>query len=187
MSRRFEVSDGPLAGLTLLRRLRLGDDRGWLERLYCDDELRAVLGDRRIVQVNRTLTRQRGAVRGMHFQHAPHAEAKVITCLRGRVFDVAVDVRRGSPTFLKWHAEILDGTGETTFVIPEGFAHGFQALEPDSELLYFHTARYQADAEGALNAADPSLAIAWPLEIAERSERDRAHPMIGRDFAGARL
>ncbi len=98
------------------------------------------------------------------------------TCLRGEVFDVAVDLRDNSPTFLRWHAEVLSAENHKTLVIPEGFAHGFQTLADDCEMLYFHTAAYHASAEDGLNALDPGLAIKWPLDVDVLSDRDRATP-----------
>ncbi|WP_349371518.1 dTDP-4-dehydrorhamnose 3,5-epimerase family protein [Salinarimonas sp.] len=172
MSGRFDVLATEIEGLVALRRKPIGDARGFLERIYCADELEPVLGGRRIAQINRTLTRRRGAVRGLHFQHPPHAETKVVACLRGAVFDVAVDLRRGSPTFLAWHGRVLGAENAESLVVPEGFAHGFQALEDECELLYLHTAAYAPDAEGGLDATDPRIGIAWPLPIAERSVRD---------------
>lgn len=182
--KRFTVSEAPLSGLVTLVRNPIGDERGYLERVYCQQELAPVLQGRTIQQINITLTARQGTVRGMHYQHPPHAEMKLVSCLRGAVFDVAVDVRRGSPTFLRWHAERLTADNHRTFVIPEGFAHGFQTLTDDCELLYCHTAAYQADAAGALNAADPRLGITWPLPITGRSVRDQAHAMLGAGFVG---
>ena len=104
--------------------------------------------------------------------------------MRGKVFDVAVDIRRDSPTFLKWHGEILTADNHKTIVIPEGFAHGFQTLTDNCEMLYFHTAAFQPDAEGGLNAKDPKLAIQWPLPITEQSPRDLTHPLLTTDFTG---
>lgn len=184
MSARFDVLDTPLAGLRVLERHPIGDARGYLERLYCAAELSALLGDRRIVQVNHTLTRKRGTVRGLHFQRAPHAETKLVTCLRGEVYDVAVDVREDSPTFLSSHAVRLDPDNFRTFLIPEGFAHGFQALTDDCELLYFHTEAHHPESEAGLDARDPALAIAWPMPITERSPRDEAHPRASEFFRG---
>jgi len=111
VSDRFEIVDTPLPQLMLVRRKPIGDSRGYLERLFCADELKAVMGDKGIKQVNRTLTVKRGTVRGMHFQYPPHSELKLVSCLRGEVFDVAVDVREGSATFLHWHGETLSGAG----------------------------------------------------------------------------
>jgi dTDP-4-dehydrorhamnose 3,5-epimerase len=183
-SKRFTASPTPLAGLTLLQRHPIGDERGYLERLFCRDELGDLIGERRIEQMNHTLTARAGSLRGMHFQHPPHAELKLVTCLRGEVLDVAVDLRQGSPTFLRWHAECLSAENHRALLIPEGFAHGFQTLTDDCELIYLHTAAYHPAAEGAVNAFDPRLAIDWPLPVAEMSDRDRGHLLIATDFAG---
>lgn len=187
MSSPFDLFPTRLAGLTVLQRKPIGDTRGFLERLFSASVLGPLLEDRRIVQINRTLTATRGTVRGMHFQQPPHADVKFVTCLRGTIFDVAVDLRRGSPTFLQWHAEELSGTNHRTLMIPEGFAHGFQALSNDCEMLYLHTNEYAPAAEGALNSRDSRLAIAWPEPIAILSERDASHPMIGPAFEGIAL
>jgi dTDP-4-dehydrorhamnose 3,5-epimerase len=171
----------------LLRRKLIGDSRGYLERLYCTEELRGLIPGKGIVQINHTMTAKRGTVRGMHFQRPPYAETKFVSCLRGEVFDVAVDLRPKSPTFLRWHAQVLTGSGHETLVIPEGFAHGYQSLSDDCEMLYLHTAAYHPDAEDALNARDPALAISWPEAISEVSPRDASHPMITKDFRGVVL
>lgn len=163
------------------------DARGAFVRLYCEDELQSLIGNRRIVQINHSRTTAVGAVRGLHFQNPPHAEMKLVRCLKGRVWDVALDLRRDSPTFLYWHGEELTPANSRMMVIPEGFAHGFQVLEPDSELLYLHTASYAPDAEGGLRYDDPSLGIAWPLAATELSTRDALHPLIQADFEGIRL
>ena len=184
MNARFDVLATPIAGLQVLQRKPIGDDRGDRERLFCMDELQALLPGKRIEQINHTLTSGRGTVRGLHFQHPPHAETKFVHCLRGEVFDVAVDLRRGSPTFLRWHAEVLSAANHRTFVIPEGFAHGFQALADDCEMLYFHTAAYRQTAEGGLHAKDPRLAIRWPLPVAGLSPRDAAHAFLDAHFDG---
>jgi dTDP-4-dehydrorhamnose 3,5-epimerase len=184
MSTRFDIFDMPIHGLKLAQRKPIGDNRGYLERMFCSEELKSLIPEKNIVQINHTLTVKRGTVRGMHFQHSPHAETKFVSCLRGEVFDVAVDLRRGFPTFLHWHAEILSAANHKTLVIPEGFAHGFQTLTKDCEMLYLHTTAYQADAEGGLNARDPRLGIQWPLPIAEQSVRDSAHPLVSKDFGG---
>ena len=184
MSSRFDIIDTPLQGLKLLQRRHVEDGRGFLERLYCSQDLELLLSGKDIVQINRSLTRQRGAVRGMHFQRPPHAETKIISCLRGAVFDVAIDLRAASATYLQWHGEILSAENHRTLLIPEGFAHGFQALSEDCEMLYLHTAAYRPSAEDGLNPEDPSLAIHWPLPINELSLRDRAHALIAGGFDG---
>lgn len=184
MSERFDLLDTPIAGLGVLQRRPLGDARGYLERMFCADELAPLLNGRSIAQINHTHTTRRGTVRGLHFQHPPHAETKFVSCLRGEVFDVAVDLRRGSPTFLAWHAERLSADNHRTLVIPEGFAHGFQTLSDDCEMLYFHTAAHHAAAEGGLHPQDPRLAIAWPLPVAGLSPRDAGHAPLTGEFQG---
>ena len=184
MSSRFDIVPLPLGNLYLLQRKPIGDARGYLERIFCADEMQTLLPGKPILQMNHTLTGKIGTVRGMHFQHPPYGETKFVSCLRGEVFDVAVDLRQDSPTFLQWHAEILSAENHRTLVIPEGFAHGFQTLTKDCEMLYLHTAVYRADAEGGLNATDPRLAIQWPLAITEQSARDAAHPFVEAGFVG---
>lgn len=181
---RFDMLATPLEGLMVLQRKPIGDQRGFLERLFCVEELRTLLSNKSIMQINHTLTAKRGTVRGLHFQHPPHAETKFVSCLRGEVFDVAVDVRQGSSTFLHWHAEVLSADNHKTLVIPEGFAHGFQTLADDCEMLYLHTATYQPAAEGGLYAQDPMLNIRWPEAILELSSRDASHPLLTHDFVG---
>lgn len=181
---RFTVIDLPLPGLKLIERQRVGDSRGFLSRLFCAEELADAGWVKPVAQINHTYTALRGTLRGMHFQRPPHAEMKLVSCLRGEVWDVAVDVRADSPTFLQWHAERLSADNGQAMLIPEGFAHGFQTLTDDVELLYCHSAAYSHDAEAGLNPRDARLAIAWPLPITELSARDAAHPLIGTGFEG---
>lgn len=176
---RFRINDLRIPGLKLIQRTLIGDQRGFLCRLFCAEELALAGWTKPIAQINHTLTAKQGTVRGMHFQHPPHAEMKLVSCLRGKVFDVAVDIRPDSPTYLHWHAEELSADNHKALLIPEGFAHGFQALTNNVELLYCHSAPYVPEAEGGLNALDPKLAIAWPLEISEMSERDRDRGLEG--------
>jgi dTDP-4-dehydrorhamnose 3,5-epimerase len=167
-----------LSGVAVAKSDPVADNRGVFFRMFCERELAPVMGERRIVQVNHSLTRLAGALRGMHFQYPPHAEMKLVRCLKGRVFDVAVDLREDSPTFLKWHAEELDPENRLMMVIPEGCAHGFQALAADSELLYLHTAFYDKIAEGGVRHDDPLIGIRWPLKISDISDRDSNFPLI---------
>ena len=187
MTERFEVHRTPLSGLKVIDRKVIADERGFLERLYAADELHDEVAGRSIVQINRTRTTKRGTVRGLHFQVPPHAEFKLVSCLRGAAFDVAVDLRRGSSTFLKWHAERLADAEHRMLLIPEGFAHGFQALTDDCELLYFHSASYRPESEGGVNPMDPAVGIRWPEEIAALSARDAGHPMLTSDYLGLAL
>lgn len=185
--KRFAVTDLPLAGLQRVERRRLGDQRGFLARLFCAEELAAAGWVKPIAQINHTHTAKKGTVRGLHFQRPPQAEMKLVTCIRGEVWDVAVDLRAGSPTFLHWHDEHLSSDNGNALLIPEGFAHGFQALTDDVELLYCHSMLYAAEAEGGLNPQDERLGIAWPLAITELSARDAAHERVGDEFEGVRL
>lgn len=176
----------PLGGLTVIETAPIGDARGRFVRIFCEGELDALRPGLHFTQVNLSTTRHRGAVRGMHFQRAPMAEAKLIRCLRGRVFDVAVDLRAGSPTFLRWHAVELSADGQDQVFIPEGFAHGFQAMDDDVQLLYMHTVAWSREHEGGLRHDDPRLAIEWPLPVTQVSDKDRAAPLLDDGFAGLR-
>jgi dTDP-4-dehydrorhamnose 3,5-epimerase len=181
---RFEIVDTPIAGLKMVERKPRSDDRGLLVRLFCAEELAPAGWSKPIAQINQTLTRREGAVRGLHFQSPPHAEMKLVSCIRGAVWDVAVDLRRGSPTFLKWFGTDLSAGNGRALLIPEGFAHGFQTLAADCGLLYFHTCAYHPGSEGGVHPEDPRPAIAWPRTITEMSARDRAHPLLPPAFEG---
>jgi dTDP-4-dehydrorhamnose 3,5-epimerase len=177
----------PLAGLYCLQQAVHADERGRFARLFCEGSLAAFGQPLHVRQINHSRTALRGTVRGLHFQHPPQAESKLICCLRGAVWDVAVDVRRSSPTFLYWHAERLEAGDGRSLLLPPGFAHGFQALSDDAELLYLHSADYAPDYEDGLLADDPRLAIDWPLPIAQRSARDCAHSELTGSFTGVDL
>lgn len=184
---RLTITDLPMSGLKLIERQRLGDARGFLSRLFCSDELAVIGWQKSIVQINHTRTSQLGTIRGLHYQTPPHAEMKLISCIRGKVWDVAVDLRANSPTFLQSHAQTLSGENGHALLIPEGFAHGFQALSDDSELLYMHTEAYSPKAEAGLRFDDKRLGIKWPLPVTEISERDRGHSLIISKFNGIQL
>lgn len=184
---RFEITELPLAGLKRVVRQRLGDQRGFLSRVFCAKELTAAGWTKPIAQINHTYTTKKGTVRGMHFQRSPHAEMKLVSCICGEVWDVAVDLRAHSPTFLQWHAENLSADNGYAMMIPEGFAHGFQALSDNVEMLYCHSEAYVADAEAGLNPTDQRLSIDWPLTITEASLRDMGHPLITDKFEGVQI
>jgi dTDP-4-dehydrorhamnose 3,5-epimerase len=177
----------PLAGLFVVETEPRGDARGRFVRVFCEQEFAPLRAGLRFVQVNLSRTQGRGSLRGLHFQHPPAAEAKLIRCVRGRVFDVAVDLRAGSPTFLRWHAQELDADNDREFFIPEGFAHGFQVLSDEAELLYQHTAPYTPAREGGVRHDDTRLGITWPLPALNVSARDAALPVIQPGFEGIRL
>ena len=180
----FLFKDTSLEGLKVVERNQIGDTRGHLSKIFCIDKLSSAGWVKPISQVNHTLTKKRGTVRGFHYQHYPYAEMKLVSCLRGRVLDVAIDIRKDSSTFLQWHSEILSQENLVAMLIPEGFAHGFQAPENDSELIYLHSEKYNNLAEGGIRYNDPKLNIHWPLDVIEVSDRDRDHPLITDKFLG---
>lgn len=176
-----------LEGLFSVQHKRHADARGHFSRLFCEGSLSAFDQPFHIRQINHSCTREKGSVRGLHYQTAVRPEAKLITCLRGSVWDVAVDLRPRSPTFLRWHAEHLSEGDGRSLLIPAGFAHGFQALSDDAELLYLHSADYAPEHEAGLSVHDPRLAIEWPLPVNNLSLRDAGHPWINAEFAGVDL
>lgn len=184
---RFDVIDTPLAGLKVVQRKPIRDARGYFSRFFCAEEFRQAGLNDRIAQINHSHSKIAGTVRGMHYQRPPHAETKFVSCIRGEIFDVAVDLRRNSPTFLKWHGEILSAENQRSLLIPEGFAHGFQTLTEDCELLYLVSAAYAPTAEGGVNAQDPMLKIEWPLPVAEMSEKDRSVLFLPSDYTGIEM
>ena len=177
----------PLDGLFSVQHKRHEDQRGNFSRVFCEGSLSAFGQPYHIRQINHSCTRERGSVRGLHYQTALLPEAKLITCLRGEVWDVAVDLRADSPTFLQWHAEHLCAGDGRSLLIPAGFAHGFQTLSDDAELLYLHSADYAPEHEAGLSVNDPRLAIAWPLPVNNLSARDASHPLLDPGFPGVRL
>jgi len=164
-----------LNGLYLLETEPFKDHRGQFARLLCARELAEIGLDKPIAQINHSLTRTKGTIRGMHFQLPPHAEIKIVRCLRGACFDVAVDLREDSPTYLRWHGERLTDKNNRALLIPEGFAHGFQTLEPDTELLYFHTEFYTPDSESGVRYDAPGIGITWPLPVCDISAKDKCY------------
>lgn len=162
----------PLAGAFRIDLERREDSRGFFARLYCEREFTGQGLSAHWVQMNTSLSRDVGTVRGLHFQRPPMAEVKMVRCLRGSVFDVIIDLRAGSPTYGAWAGVELTEDNRSMLYIPQGFAHGFQTLRPETELLYFHSQVYSAPHEGGLRHDDPAVAIAWPLAVSELSARD---------------
>ncbi|MES2686047.1 MAG: dTDP-4-dehydrorhamnose 3,5-epimerase [Pseudomonadota bacterium] len=183
----MDILRTPLNDVVVVKTSQTTDARGAFARLFCEESLKPHVQGRRIVQINFSHTRQAGAIRGLHYQTAPYAEMKLIRCIRGKVWDVVVDLRKDSGTFLHWHAEELTPSNGHMLIVPEGFAHGFQVLEPASEMLYLHTAPYMPSAEGGLAYNDPRLAIDWPLPPTDISTADRQRSTIPPDFTGLSL
>jgi dTDP-4-dehydrorhamnose 3,5-epimerase len=161
-----------------------GDSRGWFARTYCKNEFAAIGHTKEWVQLNHSFSSQKGTLRGMHFQMPPHAEIKMVRCISGAVYDVIVDLRKDSDTFLKWFGVELSAENKKMIYIPEGFAHGFQTLTDNAELIYHHSEFYSASAEAGILYNDKATGIEWPLPVAEISERDTKHPVIDQTFKG---
>ena len=183
----FTYTQTKLPGLYIINLKPKVDDRGYFERIYCSEEFKELGLKKQINNINCSFTKKKGTIRGLHFQYPPFQETKIIICLKGSVYDVAIDIKKDSPTFLQWHGEILDGKLKQMFLIPEGFAHGFQTLEDNIELLYLHTNFYNREYEYGLNFIDPFLNISWPLEVTEISEKDKNHKFISPNFKGVEL
>lgn len=181
----FSVTELPLPGLKRLTRRRFEDQRGRFSRLFCPTALQQAGWQGPVAQINHSVTQHEGTVRGLHYQRPPHQEMKLVSCLHGRIWDLVVDLRPDSPTYLRWHAEILNADEDAALLIPAGFAHGFQTLTPNVELIYCHSAGYEPDFEAGLRVDDPALAIPWPLVVKNLSERDRAFPLLDPAFKGA--
>jgi dTDP-4-dehydrorhamnose 3,5-epimerase len=160
------------------------DERGWFARTYCKKDFAIIGHEKEWVQLNHSFTKNKGTIRGMHFQHPPFSEIKMIRCIAGAVLDVIVDIRKDSPTFLHHVTVELSAANKQMIYIPEGFAHGFQTLEENSELIYHHSEYYQPGVEGGLRYNDAALKVQWPLPIQNISERDLNHPLLDNNFKG---
>lgn len=179
----MQVEETPLAGLLVLTPARHGDERGFFSESWNRARLAGMGIDLEFVQDNHSLSAQAGTVRGLHFQAPPHAQAKLVRCGRGRLFDVAVDIRRGSPTFGRWFGTELSFENGRQMLVPEGFLHGFATRDPDTEIIYKCTDYYAPAAEGAVRFDDPDLGIDWGLGNGALvlSDKDRAADAF-RDF-----
>jgi dTDP-4-dehydrorhamnose 3,5-epimerase len=170
-----------LAGAYVIEPSLNEDERGRFARVFCKTEFSKIGHHKEFVQFNHSLNKIKGTVRGMHFQKQPKSEIKLIKCIKGSVFDVMVDLRSDSKTYLKWFAETITAQNMKMLYIPEGFAHGFQTLEENCELLYYHTEYYSPQMEGGINALDKAVNIKWPVEIALMSDRDKLFSFIDKN------
>ncbi len=175
-----ELCQTPIHGVVELLSQPFVDSRGaFLNAFRAQEEaFISSWADRGIAQVNLSCTEAVGTIRGLHFQAQPHSEAKLVRCIKGRVWDVAVDLRGESSTYGQWHAVELTPEHANALLIPEGCAHGFQVLDPGSELLYLHSGPWVPGVDKGLRWNDPQLAISWPLPPTELSERDRCLPLL---------
>ncbi|MDR3063437.1 MAG: dTDP-4-dehydrorhamnose 3,5-epimerase [Methanobrevibacter sp.] len=178
------IENTEIDGVNIINSEPFCDNRGFFNRIFCQEELREIRPNMVIEQMNHSMTRLKGTVRGLHFQYPPHAELKIVRCVKGSIFDVAVDLRKNSPTFLKWHGEILSAENMKAFVLPEGCAHGFQALEDDIEMIYLHTESHFKESDGRLRYDDPKINIKWPIKVTIVSEKDMSPAFIKNDYGG---
>lgn len=183
----MKILNTPLSGVYIIETAPFIDQRGSFARAFCARELAPVLGNRAIAQINHSKITLAGNIRGLHFQYPPHAEMKFVKCIRGRIWDVALDLRAGSSTFLKWYAHELTEHNQTMLCTPEGCAHGVQALDSHSEFIYFNTQFYAPEFESGIRYNDPACAIAWPLPAIGLSDKDSSFPLLGQDFSGLAL
>ena len=186
-SNMLTLSKLTLRDALLIKSKPLGDHRGCFARLFCQKELGEILGNKTIVQSNYSFSKVKGTIRGLHYQTAPAAEIKFVRCIQGSFFDVIVDLRYDSPTFLLWHGETLKAGDLKMVMVPEGFAHGLQTLEDDSAAMYLHTDYYTPEYEGGVRFNDPKINIKWPLSPAEVSEKDQNQQLIPNDYKGISL
>ncbi len=177
----------PVKGAYIIELNPHQDDRGLFARTFCKNEFKAIGHDAEFVQFNHSITNNKGTIRGMHYQTPPFSETKLIRCIRGSVFDVIIDIRKDSPTFLKYFAIELSESNMLSLYIPQGFAHGFQTLEDNSQLIYHHTAFYTPGYEGGIRYDDPLIQIQWPLNVTAITEKDKNHPLLNHTFKGITL
>jgi len=176
----LDIRDLGLDGVREIRAPRFADDRGFFSETWNSESWSEAGIDLAFVQDNHSLSRQRGVLRGLHFQTPPLAQAKLVRVTRGAVFDVAVDIRRASPSFGRWVATVLSADEWNQLLVPEGFAHGFLTLEPDTEVQYKVTRPYSADHDRSIRFDDPAIGIDWPVPLEDMilSEKDRAAPFL---------
>jgi dTDP-4-dehydrorhamnose 3,5-epimerase len=173
-----------LAGSFIVEPDIFADERGWFSRFYCKNDFKEIGHTKDWVQLNHSFTARKGSIRGMHFQLDPFREIKMVKCIAGAVYDVIIDLRKNSSTFLSWAGIELSSSNKKMLYIPEGFAHGFQCLKDDCELIYHHTEFYKPGSEGAIRYDDPMIKIDWPLPVTVLSERDRTHSYLDKNFKG---
>lgn len=173
---RFEPTELP--AVVEVHRDTFRDARGAMSRLFCANELTANGLTFDVAQSNLSWSTTKGTLRGFHFQRAPQAEAKLVTCISGAILDAAVDLRAGSPNYGRWVTRTLSGDKMNALLIPPGFGHGFQTLTDDVGMVYFHSVRYAPETEGGVNALDADIALPWPEEVTVRSNRDAALPPL---------
>jgi dTDP-4-dehydrorhamnose 3,5-epimerase len=169
----MEFITSSLSGAYLIQPTPKSDSRGWFTRFFCKEEFASIGHHKEWVQMNHSFTTKKGTIRGMHYQKVPHAEIKLVRCITGKIWDVIVDLRPDSPTYLQHAFYELSAENKQMLYIPEGFAHGFQTLEDNTELIYLHSNFYNPEFEAGIRFNDAKLGINWPLPLAAISDRDK--------------
>jgi len=172
----------PLKGAYTIDLEKRGDDRGFFARFFCVNEYEKLGLDNKIVQVNNSTSKDKGTLRGIHYQAAPKSETKIVRCIKGAFYDVIVDLRKDSSTFLRWFGIELNEENRTMLYVPKGFGHGFLTLTDDSEALYLVTEFYEPEYERGLRWNDPAVSIKWPIEPVVISDKDRKHPLFNEEY-----
>ncbi|WP_418181128.1 dTDP-4-dehydrorhamnose 3,5-epimerase family protein [Aliarcobacter lanthieri] len=186
MNKKLNIISTNFKDLYLVEPNSFKDERGTFSRVFCEDELKDIFKFN-IKQINHSITKEKGTFRGLHFQYEPNAEIKMVKCIKGAVIDIVVDIRENSPTFLQHFSVELTEQNQKMIYIPKGFAHGFQTLKNNTELLYFHSSIYTPSNEGALNIFDKKLNIVLPLDIINLSNKDKSNRFLTDKFKGVKI
>lgn len=183
----MKFHETPLNGVYVIEPEQRGDSRGWFQRIFCEKEMAEASLETRFVQANNSFNAEAGTLRGLHYQLPPSPEVKIVRCIKGALWDVIVDLRPTSPTYLKWHGVELTAENRLAYYVPRGFAHGFVTLEPDTETLYLASEFYNPQAERGLRWNDPKIGITWPLDGAIISEKDANWQDFNEEYHGVEL
>lgn len=183
----MKIHKTPIEGCFEIELTPMQDHRGVFARTFCQKELRSAGVEFQIAQSNFSMTREKGSIRGMHYQVEPKAESKIVRVIRGSIFDVCIDLRRNSTTFGKWHGVELNDKNFKMLLLPKGCAHGFQTLEDNCEMIYFHDEFYTPECDRTAHHQDPLFAIRWPLPVASISDKDKSAPFFSNQFKGIEL
>ena len=183
----MKFTETKLKGAYIIELEKFVDERGFFAREFCKNEYEKLGLANNIVQINVSYNKHKGTLRGMHYQLTPKAEDKIIRCIKGSIYDVIVDIRANSETFGEWVGIELSSENRKMIFVPKGFAHGFQTIEENSEVHYFHTEFYSPECEKGIRCNDPKIGIKWPLSITEISKRDESYPLISEKFKSVNL
>ena len=183
----MKYTETPIKGAYIIELEPFHDNRGLFARTFCKREFEKIGHKKEFVQFNHSVTLHKGTMRGMHYQVPPGSEIKLIRCIRGKVFDVIIDLRCESPTFLKYFTAELGELNMKMIYVPEGFAHGFQTLENNSQLIYHHTQYYNSSDERGIRYNDPAINVNWPLDPVNITDKDKNYPLIENSFKGIKI